>query len=162
MTSTKHGLGQLVCGAGGALLIVSLFLPWAGGAAVDRSGWELWTMADVLLLIVGLMAIGVALTGGHFGVFRPDLSLRGAADLLGLLATVLLTWVIVFDFPDGASREIGVYLALIGAMTVAGGAGDYAPLRGAPWFPQTSKPATERERGPLGSPHAPGGGKILR
>ncbi len=29
MTSTKYGLGQLICGAGGILLIVSLFLPWA-------------------------------------------------------------------------------------------------------------------------------------
>ena len=27
MTSTEHGLGQLICGMGGALLIVSLFLP---------------------------------------------------------------------------------------------------------------------------------------
>lgn len=139
MTSTKYGLGQLICGAGGALLIVSLFLPWAGGAAADLSGWELWTMADVLFLIAGLLAIGVALTGGHFGVFRPDLSLRGAADLLGLLATVLLIWLVVFDFPEGARREIGVFLALIGAMTVAAGAGDYAPLRGAPWFPKASE-----------------------
>jgi hypothetical protein len=73
MTSTKHGLGQLICGTGGALLIVSLFLPWAGAADVDRSGWELWTMADVFLLIVGLVAIGTALTGGRFGLFRPDL-----------------------------------------------------------------------------------------
>lgn len=45
MTSTKHGRTQLICGTGGALLIVSLFLPWAGRAAVDVSGWELWTMA---------------------------------------------------------------------------------------------------------------------
>ena len=137
MTATKHVLGQFICGAGGALLLVSLFLPWAGGAAVDLSGWELWTMADVFLLIVGLVAIGMALTGGRFGVFRPDLSLSGAADLLGLVATVLLTWLVIFDFPDGASRGLGVFLALIGAMAVAGGAGDYSTLRGAPWFPRT-------------------------
>jgi hypothetical protein len=137
MTQTKFGLGQLVCGIGGALLIVSLFLPWAGAGGVDRNGWELWTMADVFLLIVGLTAIGMALTGGRFGLFRPDLSLRGAADLLGVVSTVLLAWLIIFDFPDGASREIGVFLALIGAMAVAGGAGDYATLRGAPLFPKT-------------------------
>ena len=137
MTSTKYGLGQLICGTGGALLIVSLFLPWTGGAAMDLSGWELWTMADVFLLIVGLVAIAMALTGGRFGLFRPDLSLSGAADLLGLVATVLLAWLVIFDFPEGASREIGVFLALIGAMAVAAGAGDYATLRGAPLFPKT-------------------------
>ena len=138
MTSTKYGLGQLVCGTGGALLIVSLFLPWAGDAAVDLSGWELWTLADVFFLIVGLVAIGTALTGGRFGLFRPDLSLSGAADLLGVVATVLLAWLVILDFPAGASREIGVFLALIGAMAVAGGAGDYATLRGAPLFPKTT------------------------
>ena len=120
------------------MLIVSLFLPWAGGADVTLSGWELWTMADVFLLIVGLVAIGMALTGGRFGLFRPDLSLGGAADLLGVVATVLLAWLVIFDFPEGASRDIGVFLALIGAMAVAGGAGDYATLRGAPLFPKTT------------------------
>ena len=145
MTSTKHGLGQRICGTGGALVIVSLFLPWTEGAAVDLSGWELWTMADVFLLIVGLVAIAMALTGGRVGLFRPDLSLSGAADLLGLVATVLLTWLVIFDFPEGASREIGVFLALIGVMAVAGGAGDYAPLRGASWFPETSEPGPRTE-----------------
>ena len=146
MTSTNYGLGQLSCGIGGALLIVSLFLPWAGAAGVDQSGWELWTMADVYLLIVGLVAIGTALTGGHFGLFRPDLSLRGAADLLGVVATVLLAWLVIFDFPEGASREIGVFLALIGAMAVAGGAADYATLRGAPLFPTTTPEAGSRTK----------------
>lgn len=141
MTSTKYGLGQLICGTGGALLIVSLFLPWASAGDVDLSGWELWTMADVLLLIVGVVAIGAASTGGRFGLFRPDMSLNGAADLLGVVATVLLAWLILFDFPSGASREIGVFLALIGAMAVAGGAGDYATLRGAPLFPKTTPEA---------------------
>ena len=144
MTSAKYGLGQLICGSGGALLIVSLFLPWAGRADVTLSGWELWTMADVFLLIVGLVAIGMALTGGRVGLFRPDLSLGGAADLLGVVATVLLAWLVVFDFPEGASRDIGVFLALIGAMAVAGGAGDYATLRGAPLFPKTTPEAGKR------------------
>lgn len=144
MTSTNHGLGRLICGMGGAVLIVSLFLPWAGAADVDRSGWELWTTTDVFVLIAGLVAIGMALTGGHFGLFRPDLSLSGAADLLGVVATALLAWLIIFDFPEGASREIGVFLALIGAMAVAGGAGDYATLRGAPLFPKTTPGADTR------------------
>lgn len=136
MTSTKHGLGRLLCGSGGVLLIVSLLLPWASAGGVDRTGWELWTMADTFLLIVGVVAVGAAGTGGRFGLFRPDLSLGGAADLLGVLATLLLAWLILFDFPEGASREIGVFLALIAAMAVAGGAGDYRTLRGAPLFPR--------------------------
>ena len=127
--------GPLIAGAGGVLLIVSLFLPWAEKGGVSRSGWELWTMADVFFLVAGLCAIAAAITGGRIGVFRPDVTLIGATDLLGLVAIVLLGWLLIFDFPTGAGREIGAFLALIAAVTIAGGAGDYRPLHGAPWFP---------------------------
>jgi len=136
---SKPGPGQLIAGAGGALLIISLFLPWADVQGVSRSGWELWTMADVFFLIAGLTALGAAITGGRIGLFRPDLSLNGATDLLGVVATVLLTWLIIFDFPEGASREIGVFLALIAAIAIVGGVGDYRVLRGGSWFPRTTE-----------------------
>lgn len=128
--------GHLIAGAGGVLLIVSLFLPWAENGGVSRTGWELWTMSDVFFLIAGLCAIAAAITGGRVGLFRPDVTLIGATDLFGVVATVLTGWLLIFDFPAGAHREIGAFLALIGAMTIAGGAGDYRPLRGAPWFPR--------------------------
>jgi hypothetical protein len=128
--------GHLIAGAGGVLLIVSLFLPWADAGGVSRNGWELWTMADVFFLIAGLVAIAAAITGGRFGVFRPDVSLIGAADLLGIVAILMLAWLLIFDFPAGADRGIGAFLALIAAITISAGAGDYRPLRGAPWFPR--------------------------
>jgi hypothetical protein len=125
----KPGIGQLIAGAGGVLLIVSLFLPWADIQDVGWTGWEFSTMADVYLLIAGLVAIGAAITGGRHGFFRPDLSLNAATDLLGVVATLLLAWLVLFDFPAGADPEIGVYLALIAAVAIAGGAGDYSVLR---------------------------------
>ena len=136
MTKRRPELGQMVAGAGGVLLIVSLFLPWASAEGADRTGLELLTMADAFLLIVALVAIGAALTWGRFGLFRPDMSVNGAADLLGVVATILLAWFILFDFPPGASREIGVFLALVATITIAGGTGDYSVLRGAPLFPR--------------------------
>lgn len=95
MTKEKPVPGQLITGAGGVLLIVSLFLPWAGAGETQRTGFELLTIGDVLLLIVGLVAIAAALSWGRYGLFRPDLSLNGAADLLGLVATILLAWLIM-------------------------------------------------------------------
>jgi hypothetical protein len=138
MGASSRRAGPLVSGAGGALLIASLFLPWAGSAGGDsRSGWELATMADVFFLVAGLCAIAAAVTGGRIGLFRPDLTLIAAADLLGLVATVLTAWLLLFDFPAGAEREIGAFLALIAAVAIAAGAGDYRPVRGeAPWFPR--------------------------
>ena len=138
-TMRKPKLGQTITGAGGVLLIVSLFLPWAGAADADRTGFELFQMGDVFLLIVGLVAIAAALTWGRFGLFRPDVSLTGGADLLGVVATTVVAWLVLFDFPSGASREIGVYLALVATIAVAGGAGDYSTLRGAPLFPRIDR-----------------------
>jgi hypothetical protein len=137
MSTSNRSTASLITGAGGVLLIVALFLPWAKAGGESANGWELFTIGDVFFLIVGFTAILAAVTGGHYGVFRPDLSIVGAADLLGIISTVLLAWLLIFDFPDGASREIGVFLALIGAMATAGGAGDYSTLRGAPMFPKT-------------------------
>lgn len=132
----KLGPGQLITGAGGVLLIVSLFLPWAGAGGTSQTGFELLTVGDVFLLIVGLVAIATALTWKRYGLFRPDLSMNGAADLLGVVATILLAWLIIFDFPPGASREVGVFLALVATIAIAGGVGDYSTLRGAPLFPR--------------------------
>jgi hypothetical protein len=129
---SKPGPGQLIAGAGGALLIASLFLPWADVEGVERSGWELWTMADVFLLIAGLTAVAALVTGGRIGLFRPDMSLNAATDLLGVVSTILLTWLVAFDFPSGADREIGVFLALAAAIAIMGGAGDYSVLRRRP------------------------------
>ena len=126
MSTVNPGFGRLLAAGGGALLIASLFLPWAdfpGG--VSRNGWEVLTISDVFFLIVGLFGIAAAVTGGRFGFFRPDVSLNGATDILGLTAAILLGWLILFDFPSGASRESGVYLALIAAITIATGAGDF-------------------------------------
>jgi len=123
---------RLVIGGGGALLIGSLFMPWATG----RSGWELLTTTDVFLLIVGVVALAAAATGGRIGLFRPDVSLNGAADLFAVVATVVLAWLAIFDFPDGASRGAGIFVALAASVAIAGAAGDYRVLRGAPLFPR--------------------------
>jgi hypothetical protein len=148
MTTRELRHGHLIAGAGGVLLIVSLFLPWAGSAGGDRTGFELLTMGDVFLLIVGLVAIGAALTRGRFGLFRPDVSVGGAADLLGVIATILIAYLILFDFPSGASPEVGIFLALVAAIAIAGGAGDYGTLRGAPLFPRIDGGERRESRGP--------------
>lgn len=119
---------RLLTGIGGVALIASLFLPWADGT----TGWELLSGADLLFAIAGLFALATALTGGQIGFFRPDMSLSGAADLLGVVSSVALGWLILGESADAA----GVYVALAAAVAVFSGAGDYATLRGAPLFPR--------------------------
>lgn len=126
MSTMNPGVGRVLAGAGGGLLIASLFMPWADGPGGGASnGWELLRMSDVFLLIVGLCGIAAALTGGRFGFFRPDLSLNGTTDILAVVATILLVWLIAFDFPAGSGQGSGAYVALIASVAIASGAGDF-------------------------------------
>jgi hypothetical protein len=127
MSTINPGIGRLLAGAGGALLIGSLFLPWIDIAdGVTRNGWETSTTLDVFSLIAGLFGIAAAITGGRLGFFRPDLSLNGATDILALMAAILLGWSILFDLPPDAGPEPGLYVALVAAIAIACGAGDFS------------------------------------
>src|SRR2546423_2513417 len=131
MTTINPALGRLLAACGGILLIASLFMPWSEVAGRTRTGWETVSVWDVFILITGVCGIVAAVTGGRFGFFRRDLSFNGMTDIFGVIVGTLIAW-LIFDFPSGASREVGVYLALAGAATVATGAGDF---RITSWFP---------------------------
>jgi len=135
MAAKTHVYRQRIAGVGGALLIASLFLPWANVAAVDQTGWEFNTVAAVLFVVAGVLGITTAITGGHYGLGRPDLSIIAATDLLNTTSMLLLAWLIPFDFPEHAARQPGIFGALISATATAFAVADYRPLRGAPWFP---------------------------
>ena len=140
MTTINPGLGRLLAGCGGALLIVSLFMSWSDAAGVTHDGWQTLSVWDVFLVITGGSGIATAITGGRFGFFRPDLSLNGMTDILGVIAGILIAWLILFDFPSGATREVGLYLALVGATAVATGAGDFRVTSLFPGIPEGDRP----------------------
>jgi hypothetical protein len=132
---------RLIVGVGGALSIASLFLPWAEVEGVNQNGWDFNTVAAVYFLIGGVFGIATAITGGQYGIGRPDVSLIGATDLLNTTSMLLFAW-LIFDFPEHATRQPGVFCALIAAAITAFSVADYRPLRGAPWFApiKTSEP----------------------
>jgi hypothetical protein len=137
MSTINPGFGRLLAGCGAALLIGSLFMPWSENAAgVSQSGWEVLTVSDVLLLITGLFGLAAAITGGRFGFFRRDVSLNGATDIVSLVAAILLAWLILFDWPSGASREVGVFVALVAAVAITTGTGDFRVTSLFPTIPQ--------------------------
>ena len=95
----------------------------------------------MLFVIVGVCGIAAAITGGRFGFFRPDVSLNGATDMLAVAAAIVLGWLLLFDFPSDASRELGVYLALVGTVAIACGAGDFRVKSLFPALPDGNRPA---------------------
>lgn len=120
MESNQENQAGMIAAGGGLVLIVMLFLPWLSVEGIDNvSGWQLFTVGDIFFLITGLVAIGAALAGG--GRLSPGLSWSGATALLGGIATVLLLWLLIFDWPDGTSRMLWAFVALIAAGAIAYG-----------------------------------------
>ena len=115
MNTNRMGQNDLLLIGGGALLIISLFLSWFG----DVSGWEGQSTTDIFLLITAVVAIGAAL---NVGPAMAGVTANGAAALLGAVAAILMLWLILFDWPDGVDRGIGVFLALVASLLIAFGA----------------------------------------
>ena len=139
MSTVNPALGRVLAGCGGVLLIASLFMPWSEVTGVTRTGWETVSVWDVFVLITGVCGVAAAVTGGRFGFFRPDLSFNGMTDIFGVILAILIAWLIWVDFPSGAGRELGVYLALAGAAAVATGAGDFRVTSLFPPQPQSDQ-----------------------
>ena len=116
MDFNRMSEGERIAGAGGVALFIFLFLPWFG----DVTGWEGQSSTDIYMLITAVVAIGTAVTAGS-GLKLPGISMDGATMLLGVVATLLLIWLIVFDFPAGESRGIGIFLSLVAAAAIAYG-----------------------------------------
>ena len=120
MQSRQVRQGQAIAGGGGLLLIISLFLPWFGAPGAESlSGWEGQTTNDIYLLITALVALGALALGG--GAMLPGLTWSGATALLGGVATILMLWLVVIDFPDGGERKIGIFLGLLAVLVIAAG-----------------------------------------
>ncbi len=141
MSTINPGLGRALAGFGGVLLITSLFIPWSEVAGQTHTGWETISVWDVFVFVTGVCGVAAAATGGRFGFFRSDLSMNAMTDIFGVVVTILIVW-LIFDFPSGADREVGVYLALVGAAAIATGAGDFRVTSLFPALPESSRPSS--------------------
>lgn len=142
-------LGAAIAGAGGVLLLLSLFLPWytfpgadlsntpigdiaqdVGGAvgfdvrdALTRSGWESFEFTDLVCALAAVVAItraGITLLGDD-----PDPPIPGSLLTVGLgaAAAIMIAYRIANPPGIGNERELGVWLGFLGALTLAYGSG---------------------------------------
>jgi hypothetical protein len=126
--------GEWVAAGGAVLLLVALFLPWYGAGSADATGWESLTVVDILLALLAAGAlVATAVTARGHGDAVP-VAFTVLTGLAGLVALLLVAWRVIDPTPAGdVSREVGAWLALIGAagMAVGGwfGMSDEGPAR---------------------------------
>jgi len=106
-------------GAAGLLLLVSLFLPWYGNPSA--TGWESFTIIDVILALLALAAISVPIVTAAHRVPALPLALESLVALFALFGLVLVL-IRVLNLPgDADGREVGLWLALVATLGIFGG-----------------------------------------
>ena len=129
--------GERIAGAGGAVLLGALFLPWYGvdiqvadvSLAGSLSAWEALSLIDVLLAAVALIAILCALAGVAGSPTGGRAALLRCSGDIGLVLVLYR----IADLPvDGAApvasgdafelgREPGILVALVATAAIAYG-----------------------------------------
>lgn len=114
--------GEVLLAAAGTLLLVSLFLPWYEGASAETlSGFESLTVVDLLLALTALSAIAIVPITASQRVPAVPIALEALLTIAGMLATVLVL-IRVANLPgDAASRDLGLWPALAGALGIVVG-----------------------------------------
>jgi hypothetical protein len=124
---------DMIAGAGGIVLLISLFFPWYGvsvdvagfSASESASGWEVLGFIDILLFACAVVAIAVVAARAA-GALPPDVPAGVVLLGVGALAALLVLFRIVDipvpgDVPDEVdlSRKIGIFIALLASGAVA-------------------------------------------
>jgi hypothetical protein len=107
---------ELLAGAGGALLLTSLFLPWFG----DRSAWQSLAVADVILCLAAAVAIWLPLAAASSEKTDVPIVVSALTALSGIVGLLVVAFRLA-DPVGSAGREYGLYLALGAALLVLAG-----------------------------------------
>ncbi len=137
--TSKISFGEMVAGASGLALFIFMFFPWYGlkteveglgeVEGVNGNAWEVFSIIDILLLLVALLAVGMAVARAA-GAMPADLPAPAGmiVALAGALALLLILFRLI-SAPDpditgdavDLSRKIGVFLGLIAAAGITFG-----------------------------------------
>jgi hypothetical protein len=129
--------GELIAGIGGLVLLISMFLDWYGAKVKTSIGnfgagfggpnaWESFSLIDIIIFIVALIAIGVAVLRALDNM--PDMPYPPATLLTvaGAIAFLLILFRLIvqpFDVPDqvDVTRSLGIWIGLLSAAAITYG-----------------------------------------
>jgi hypothetical protein len=131
---------EWLTGLAGAVLLVSLFLPWYGaGSGVEVSAWEAFTVIDVLLALVALGAIALPVIAATQRTAAVPQSWTALLMPFAIVAAILAV-IRLLNLPDlgpSGERAFGVWLAAAAALALL--AFDYRSM-GDKRFPRAMRP----------------------
>ena len=114
---TRLSYGAVAAGAGGLLLILSLFLDWIGEGAFSLTGWKLFSIMDLFLLLVGLAALTFAAIEALGLQVNLPVDRTRALTVLGVIASSFVWGALV----ENDHIKFGFILAALAAAAILGG-----------------------------------------
>jgi hypothetical protein len=111
-------LGEWIAAAGGVAMIVALALPWYEVGGEAASGYEAFTVIDVLLTLIALLALSLPVLQASRD--SPALPV-GAAVLTaawGIVGILLVLFRLIDDPFTGSSLRIGAWIGLAAAVAI--------------------------------------------
>jgi Protein of unknown function (DUF2510) len=109
--------GAIAAIGGGALLIISLFIDWVGSGGFGANAFDLFSLDDIILLVLGLMAIGLGLMELPAVNVNLPVSRQRALVTVGIVATTMVWSFLV----EGSSLKFGIFLAGLSAIAILAG-----------------------------------------
>lgn len=122
----------MLAGAGGALLFVTLFLPWFGKVSPfcvpltghscghDFDAWKVFDFTDLVLLAAALCGLVMAVLAGASSKTDTQITSACLTVPIGLLATVLVFYR-VFEPVGKLEPRFGLFLGLAACMAITYG-----------------------------------------
>ena len=105
-----------LAGAFGVVLLVATFLDWYGNGSRKASAWETFGALDVMMAVVGLMAIGLFLTAAVQRAQAISVAVGALLVLVGLVTSVWVVFRVARTPGDLPDRELGAWLGLVGCL----------------------------------------------
>jgi hypothetical protein len=140
---------DLLTGLAGAALLVSLFLPWYGGGATSASGWEAFTVIDIVLALAALSAMALPVVAAFQRTAAVPQSLTALIMLVAVPAA-LLAVIRLINLPGAdLSREAGAWIGAAAALALL--AFNYRSM-GDKAFPSAMRPRLDVEVVPAPAP----------
>jgi carbon starvation protein CstA len=109
-------LQEYLAGGFGVLLLVATFLDWYGDDGTKANAWESFGVLDVMLAVVGLMAIALAVLAAAPRAQAVPVAIGSLLVLIGLVTSVWLAFRVARTPGDLPHREIGAWLGLAGCL----------------------------------------------
>jgi hypothetical protein len=113
--------GEWLAGAGGVLLLVSLALPWYQADGGDVSGYEAFSIVDILLVVVAAVAIALALLQATRTTQALPVAFGVLTVTVGVIGTLLTLYRLIDDPGEVSGPRLGAWLGLVAVAALTAG-----------------------------------------